>query len=1519
MTTFLPTSSACHLLQLPPTEKDDRLNLNVRTGSASILHNSMVFTFGGLTVGLDLDTDVNAKHISQTFLSKLGPNKSKKIRKYLSGELFYLDLLSKSWSRVSLPESAPRPKPRLFHEMAKGNNCVYIFGGLVFPEDGDESTDEKASRLVPCNDLWQFDLRSKSWSMLHEGIGFNSGHSIPPPRYCHKMTLINSLHFAKKKDHCGLVIAGGQDADSNPLYDNYAFDLVEKKYVDAGNPIFFSASSGDKQKDASSGLSQFESVSKDKTVNVNYLNSVIVNFSEEVEHHHHHLHHHNHGHSHERRESENHGPIVQDISTAEEESIILYSPTSSSQKDPSVNPLLSFRIGKKICRGKVMPLHKKKSVGASVSEQRANILRQTIPHNLRFPTGGLFGQNLVIVGFLPDDLDISIFIYNKPTGKWSRLNIFCHHDYGSHRFWGGFAWTSHHKVVLLGNYVTSRTTSSVRYFSSMITVSLPVTNILASFELAGSHFHGPDGKKYLTNETSSAEEFASASSSAEDTSSLSELDEEDIPDFNPARKFSTMSSKSDRAPANNMSFNEYVHYAAPKVSYTKIRSVFPPAAITLGRSAFDRYGDLMSDLELISTSGDRIPVSMAVLRERWGKYFIDLLAKAYVGAVDKFEFDQLQSESSQKLRASRSSGGSSDSKSTRHGTSSEDISSSEPLADRQEKTFHVSIPSVKPSQKEPPQFRLPFQDAPTTANLTSKELGSIDPHKKVADRKASVSSFSSANSLLTSQLQDIPPQLPMPNEPLPAVPATPTTFKPGSRKNSTDATSPRASLLHTLTVLRSIPSHGGKSPRASPFASPRGSVSASSDPPITEVAVPVMSKTTSLNKPQDEPVRSPLDSLEIQSDRRASSSTRTSSNSDSSSKKASLSTLNAETPATARSLHEDDFDARSAHEPYHHALLDFDSNDAESFKMEPSLIPRKLYIPFCTSSLKAFAEYMYTGQVGNKWTLRPCLLDCMLIARYFKVPLLYDLISEVLYGIIGRKEAHIIKEGKRLKRKYLDCFADLGRSVDTNLRLPIDEYEGFMDTVDDGYLDIALLRKSSSLHKASVSSQGSKKKTTSTPASIPEEKTSFNDGDYFQSRTKRLNSEEPKSPKSGSLAAGDIHHGEESRSEQEDEDDFYQSDIHFLDFNESKSFGLNPRSKSVFDRSAYDSVTYMTNEAEEEEKEKSLMTTLEVLVSPESPPPSDYVIDLIHEISSICTDVKLMLRSLNVKHMSRALKQTEEDYYKLERVARQAHANDDDNQSQVTMTQRGSTSERPSVTTLRPGSGSGGAIPFKRSPTVDLSDSGSPHPQPSTMRSSTSLNTTTSAFKFTPLKSTNTGGRTNSKSSLEDNKDLDRRIAQIIKQEEKTKQKAAKEEKQRVAKEEKRAAKEAKQKTVEKEAIKSDKEDKSDSLSQQSSKHTSTALERNNTEPGFFTPRHEEGDASSIFSKPSIASKDKKPGIMSRIGHKLRHPEQPKQTTDSGDSDVRSITTTKSSSSQTSNTSKKSARRTGLFGLRKRN
>lgn len=1339
MTTLIPASSACHQLQLPPTEIDDRLNLNVRTGSASALYNSFVFTYGGLTIGLDLDDQVTINGITETFLLRVGM-KSRRIRKYLSGELFYLDLILKVWKRVDIPAGAPKPKPRLFHELARGDGCIYVFGGLVMPDGTDEGP--SSCELVPCNDLWEFRLTTSSWRQLHDGSGWQFDPSVPVPRFCNKMTPVSSIPFSKKKDHGGLLIAGGLGSTSKPLYDNVVFDLVDEAYVVTGSPLRFYATTGDLQKDDERYLNTFTAV-ENHMINVNYLNSIIVNFKQDVE---------TNQPSKANAAAHNKGPQKKPIE--EEESIVIYSPTVEQQDDFVVNPLLSFRLGKKLGRGKVLSLHKKKT--------NSKVMRHTIPLNLRYPTGGLFGQNLVITGFLPNDFDISIFIYNKPTGKWSRLNVYCNHDYGSHRFWGGFAWTSHHKVILLGNFVTSRTTSSVRYFSSMITVSLPVTNILASSELAGDHTQ--DGAV----DTSSADENTGRSSLSDDTDSsvLQEGDESDLPDKYGTRKFSSFSARSDsKGGHNSVSFSEYVRYAAPKINFTKVRSIFPPAAITLGRNAFDRYGDLISDFELISCNGDRLPVSSTILLERWGTYFVDTLSRAYVSAVDKFESEQNSPGSTSRLRSSKSSGGSMSSRAAKSNSySGSDLSHTDSgYDDADSKHYHLSLSKYSPTPKEAPQFRLPFQDGKSTVSINevSSQTASIDPHKLDVSRKNSTSSMSSGPSLLASYLQDIPPQLPLPNEPIPAVPTTPVSFRSTSRKNSHDASSPRASIMHTLTALRNIPAN------ASPFTSPRGSISASSDlqPLIGSNSKLELTKATELSRSSETPSRGSSEPEKVSASPRGSAPP-----SGGSSKKASSSeSVPVSTSSSAKEPSE------SSEGP---TLLDFTTIDPETYRMEPSLIPRKLYIPFGTNTLKAFCEYLYTGQVGNKWSLKPCAIDCMIFARYFRVPLLYDLLCEVLYGIIGRKENLIVKEGNRLKKKIAEVSKRANLQSKTMKKSPLDEYEGFMDTVDDGYLDIALLRKSSSLHKASVSTLGSGKKKYST--SLGMSFSGENDGgprDYFE-RAGSFN-EVSNSPRPGTGLEKSIPEEDNSTDNSEEDEIKAERSLHYLDYQERR-IPLGPRSKSVFDRSLYDSISLtMLDEGElDEEQERSADLTLEQLVSPDSPEPSNYVIDVIYETASMCTDVKLMLRTMNLRHMVRALKQTREEYERLCNSARVLAEQNKDTEEPARMpSDSPASTSRPvglsdqhshvdvlvsSAGPSTPASGTTGAR--KLEPSCSTS---SLIPAPSFRSDTMSRNNT--SLKFPPFKS--------SKSEVNSNKQLDKRITQMIKNDEKMMQRQAKERK----------------------------------------------------------------------------------------------------------------------------------------------
>ncbi|CAI5758296.1 unnamed protein product [Candida verbasci] len=994
MATLISTASSCHVLQLPSNEKDDKLNLNVRTGSAATLYNSFIFTFGGLTIGLEL----NEFSISEIFNKFGNLNSTRPLNQFLSGELFYLNIIEKSWIRFVHESTELRPQPRLLHQICAINNCIYLFGGLI----------EENNDLVPINDLWEFNLSTNKWTLLHDGSNFENDDSIPCPRYSHKMTLISSLSFVNKKDHFGIFIAGGKDHGSNLIYDNLVFDLVDKRYV-GSEPIKLKV-----QKE----MTEEYNVKTDEEgcINIDQCSSMVVNFIDELE-------------ITKKKKNES---TTTSINNTKEESLIVYGPSQS--KEINNNTLLNFKIGKAIKKGKILHVHRKNK----------EIL--TIPYNLRFPTGGIFGQNIVITGFLPNEYDISLFIYNKPTGKWSKLNIFCNHNYGSHRFWGGFVWQSHHKVILIGNYQTSKTTSSIRFFTSMVTISLPITNLLASSELSGGHYHAADGSRiYFKDERSSS------SSSSEEELEKQALSEDGL--VYDIRKQSITSVSTDKSPTA-ISFTDYVHYAAPKTSYTTIRSVFPPTAVTLGRNAFDRYGDMISDFEIISCNGDRIPVGLIVLMERWGGYFIYLLSKGYISAIEKFE-----NKEREKLKKEK-----------------------EKKELEKEKVREEDVPNlVKPT------FRLPFQNEQPQNLSPSSNL----PEDK--DKNMSISSAIDPHQQIDMLLQNLPPQSPIPQDPIPPTPSTSTTsFKSSSRKNSQDLmNSPRSSLINTLTQLRNIPTT-----QQSPFASPRASISGSLTPTVSQFR-----KYSSSNEGE-----------------RPSLSTINSSN-EGINERPSLSTIN----STEESL-----DIEST--------LPIINSD---FQMESSLIPRKLYFPFSTVTVKAFCEYLYTGQIGNKWLLTPTLLDNMIIARMYKIPLLYDLISEVLFGIIGRKEAFVLGKSNGLKKRYFDLLKKTNSPKDPNFKFPMDEYESFMDSIDDGKLDYQLLIKSSHMNKK-----------------------------------------------------------KEEIKEDFDSDDEVE-------------------------------MTYM-----DQEEIKNSNSTIESLISPNSPPPSNQILRCINEAAIFTSDMKLITRSENLKDIS---------------------------------------------------------------------------------------------------------------------------------------------------------------------------------------------------------------------------------------------------------------------------------------------
>lgn len=1454
MATLIPTVCECHNLELPPMEKDDRLNLSVRTGSASTLHKSLVFAYGGLTIGLELGS-ISILEVTKEFLSKVSNKKVKNMEHYLSGEFFYLDLIAKKWTRVSIPEGEPKPRPRLFHEICAAGNSLYVFGGLVLEEGSNEN------ELVPSNELWEFNLETERWRLLHDGTGYKSSKEIPSPRFNYKMTVIHSLSFANKKDHFGIMIVGGKDKGSQPIYENAIYDIVAGSYLQE-NPYYLTTYPLPNDNNVSPFI-----YDRNNHQNVDYEKNLILTFPEEL------------AFKKSRHGQSTSSEIFQRGLTGSEteESIVVYSPTKSDFKSRVVNPLSSFKIGKTIKQGKELPLSKFRTTSWRNSKSK-KAFNQVIPYNLRFPCGGLFGQNLVITGFLPDDYNISVFLYNKPTARWSRLNLHCNHEYGSHRFWGGFSWQSHHKVVLIGNYVTSRTTSSIRYFSVMVTVSLPIANVLVTSELSKGYRDYAESR----NLSSTLSDDDSLSSFSEDYFSTSS--EQSLSDREEHVKIdgSNEGEDSQSGKVHRISFNDYVHYVAPKAKFTTIRSVFPAAAVTLGRNAFDRYGDLISDFELVSISGDRIPLSLRVLEERWGSFFTFLLSRAYVRAVDDFnkeKKDERTCECSISMNKSSENSLSQKGGICARNTANSSISSSSSELSFDRHSFNckadlglqykisMAIPPGVRESKQAPKFRLPFQEAAvSTPTLTKEKPGSnvneskpmndsstndifstsifsksplsrpplasvssaIDPHQKLA--------FESKNNefenIFGLQFESLPPQMAVPAEPVPQVPYTQTS-RSFSRKNSDDYNSPRSSLLY---ALRGISLH--LSPRDSP--SPRGSISSSIRNPSLltnqlnlKVASPLIRnrRAKSLDSSSDASGKINLYQLEMSNAKEPLNNTDRKANATSSSifdDSKNISSYNSALSYTNSTNYEVDNKKsekreKNRLEASRNMLLDFDKLEKDDLIMEPSLIPRKLYMPFASNTLKAFGEYLYTGQVGNKWLFTPTALECLALARFMKVPLLYDLVSEVLFGIIGRKEVHIIREGKKLKNRYNKLLL-LTHSL-SNLKFPLDEYEGFMNTVDDGFYDIALLKRTSEIHRNSAYSNNSSKKKKSINSigslrlgldSLERVSSQEDLEDSFHSLSKTAKEpdekfESPKAttklpagaesscrPKLDSDLGNDLDHvdseapessnrntiaelGELSSSSEGDDDD--ESKFGLLDVYDNQSINMGPKARSIFDEPGaemYASKIFEENRDDYSDNcsgERQLFLTLAELSTAEGPIPSNEVIDQIFEMGTLTRDMKLMLRATNAQQMSEILQQSRDELgqaiLELEKqyerqLALETLKSKDHHVSKI----HSVSGDESSL--YRVGSGS--------SVSTNVTGGGLRKSLTNIQHPSSSLlgQKVFSLARFEPMKKSK---------SKDSSKDLDKRLAKLVKNDEKLRKKEEKKEMNRISAEEKKIRK----------------------------------------------------------------------------------------------------------------------------------
>ena len=101
------------------------------------------------------------------------------------------------------------------------------------------------------------------------------------------------------------------------------------------------------------------------------------------------------------------------------------------------------------------------------------------------------------------------------------------------------------------------------------------------------------------------------------------------------------------------------------------------------------------------------------------------------------------------------------------------------------------------------------------------------------------------------------------------------------------------------------------------------------------------------------------------------------------------------------------------------------------------LVPRTLYMPWPTRTLRAFSEFFYTGQVNRNWAFQPTALDLLVISKLYEIPLLYNMLCEVFYTIIRRREQGLSMSCRGLRWNFIDGIREMLTNQDN-------EVEGYL-------------------------------------------------------------------------------------------------------------------------------------------------------------------------------------------------------------------------------------------------------------------------------------------------------------------------------------------------------------------------------------------------------------------------------------------------------------------------------------------
>lgn len=1125
-----PSSCSCYALKLPALpssflDADEpikrKLMLDCRTGAAVELTRSDMFVHGGLTIPLNL-TQINSLQIQKELMLYFAKEKQsgslfRRLTDWISPEVFFLDLISRSWKRIETEidtsdldsgEEVPRLYERFFHSMAFSNSCLYVFGGLIVsPQNGYE--------LIASNELWKLDLTTKKWSLVNKNpqIARRFGHSMHT----------KNEHIENKDTK--LVIVGGLNNMDQAINKVDIYNLTKGFWESEPNPEFY------------------------KLVRMNVGGKFVSHLSE------------------------SNFSILIENNEAKVPTLVLY-----GMEDEENTEMIKRKLdnGAPLFALPLTSESKGMLMNSNENQIRTNA---DIPYNLQFPSGSYFSHNVVTGGFYPNcqSSNFQCFVYDIPSGKWVKVGTVCEdRDHHRHRFWRLFVWHSHHKTILLGTRDDDYNLPSVQKFDWLLSFGLPMITVynrlLHSTEQRSTILRPTPAmmsRQYSVPEMVSEDLGGQNSSPSDNEDRKLSFASTSTSQFESYIRYIAppvqMTSISSVFPPYAMVLGKDALeiFGKPLSDFEFITeegdSIGVP--IFLLRKRWGRYFDMLlsqgyakacseyeensdqSDIIKLSPRSSQVPASLSKPSDASSSGSLDNFkqqqrkpgavrvdqekseaANDYMEPPEEHQEDIIETPAyyGNENNENDNNDNNTDTNATNNNiqeTEEDDDPMSPPAASRSltdhkslsSKSIHRIGTASTTSSSGGMVFRVPFQDSSTASLTDTRPLKPVIPKDK--RRSSSVASpaldylkpYNSTNSNYQETLRrashpdstfhthDDPsrslhpafrhsinsarssrnPSLTSQNSSISFVSSSSDRMGHSIVPQISNGSSLGSNVLGVLTIPLPPPTSAPNEPLPPAPYEIAGRHNSTSEYGVSNKSSPLSSRRASYDRNysiQDprfaaDNYRTSLDSQVLAENANAESSI-----DNSAFHKSILDKLN---PKSWESLGTSLTRSSGKNSESHRLSLGSNADSSVSvtsagFEWEPLITPRTLYMPWPTATVRAFSEFFYIGQVNGKWPLAPVALNLLVMSKIYEIPLLGDLINEVLYSIIGRKEDSLyvtcnslmeaIKKKLRSNFNEDESWVESQASRNENY-IELDRLKHSLENFDNGYVDLNLLKR----------------------------------------------------------------------------------------------------------------------------------------------------------------------------------------------------------------------------------------------------------------------------------------------------------------------------------------------------------------------------------------------------------------------------------------------------------------------------